>query len=99
MEWTIALFLWIDKIQSYSDGYGGVDGGWNYIDRLYSFASGGMRDDNFIHEVSTLVMKGNLPSRNSITGSEADEMENVARVRSEYFLQVLDAMGLVYSKR
>ena len=98
MEWTIALFLWIDKIQSYSDGYG-VDGGWKYIDQLYSFVREGMVDDNFIYEVSTLVMKGNLPSRNSITGSEADEMEYVARVRSEYFLQVLDALGLVYSKR
>ena len=46
------LFDWIDKVQSYNKD------GFNYIKELHIFADGGMKDDQFITKVGSIVQSG-----------------------------------------
>jgi len=66
MRWTVALFEWIDRVQSYDDvDDGGGDGDgvvlgrrrWNYIDRLHSFA----HTNDVIKSVQSSFLVGTPP--------------------------------------
>jgi hypothetical protein len=46
--WDVALFEWIERIQSNSDTF-------NYLEKLHEFVDGGFQDDSFILAVSRLV--------------------------------------------
>ena len=53
MKWMVALFEWIDRIQSYDNG-----SDWNYITQLKLFVHRGAKDLKFIDAVSSLVSRG-----------------------------------------
>lgn len=50
--WDIAMFEWVERIQSYDDG------NFNYIDALKRFVNGGMQDPSFIESVSNILVNG-----------------------------------------
>ena len=52
MQWTVGLFEWTDRIQTYSKN------GWNYMDQLKKFVDGGYTDFSFIDAVSGIVNIG-----------------------------------------
>lgn len=52
MQWTVGLFEWTDRIQTYSKD------GWNYMDQLKKFADGDYEDFSFIDAVSGVVNIG-----------------------------------------
>jgi hypothetical protein len=52
MQWTVGLFEWMDRIQTYSKN------GWNYMDELKKFVDGGYTDFSFVDAVSGVVNIG-----------------------------------------
>jgi len=56
LVWDIALFEWIERIQTYNDG------NFNYQDALNEFVAGGMTDTSFINTVSKIVARGSSTS-------------------------------------
>lgn len=53
LVWDVALFEWVDRVQSYeSDKWG------SYLDNLRAFADGGYEDSEFIIKVSRIVATG-----------------------------------------
>jgi hypothetical protein len=52
MRWTVAMFEWADRIQSYSESK------WAYDSQLTQFVDGGMIDDSFIMSVGRILSNG-----------------------------------------
>ena len=56
LRYIVALFHWIDRVQSYSNG----ETGWDYLDQLKRFVDGGMKEDDgtsFIDTVSSVLTR------------------------------------------
>lgn len=48
------MFEWVDRIQSYYN----ANTEWDYMDELYKFVDGGMKDEVFIDSLNRIVAKG-----------------------------------------
>ena len=65
MRWMLALFNWVDRVQHYSGGDSGEDGGWNYIQRSVHFLEDfkksnfiDMDSKHFIDEIGSVLDQG-----------------------------------------
>ena len=55
MKWIVALFEWINRIQTYSNS----ESKWNYMAQLKLFVDGGMKDSRiFIDAISSIITRG-----------------------------------------
>jgi hypothetical protein len=81
LKWIAGFFYWMKSVQPY-------DSGWNYLDNLKAFVSGGMQDTSFIDAVSGIVNRGchNPPCPNG-SGQLDGGYE-----RSENFSKVLEVL-------
>ncbi|KAL7541020.1 hypothetical protein ACHAXR_010560, partial [Thalassiosira sp. AJA248-18] len=62
--WDIALFEWIERIETYDDG------NFNYREKLHQFVEGGMKDISFINTVSKIVVEGSADTDGTIQARE-----------------------------
>jgi hypothetical protein len=51
MRWTVAMFEWAERVQTYSNK-------WTYTTELTNFVDGGMTDDSFIMSASRVLSNG-----------------------------------------
>jgi hypothetical protein len=93
MQWTVGLFEWTDRIQTYSKD------GWNYMDELKKFVDGGYKDFAFIDAVSGVVnigCHGPYPCRGF--GDRAVEPHN-KRDRNDTFQRFLNQLKVASNFR
>ena len=92
LRWIVALFEWVERIQSYND-----DNGWNYMEQLHAVMEGDLLNDlkfeqnHFIDAVGGIVHQG-CPS----PPCDKDNLQRVhlARERKANFKVVLEALEL-----
>lgn len=85
MQWTVGLFEWTDRIQTYSKS------GWNYMDELKKFVDGGYTDFSFVDAVSGVVNIGCHDPPCQGFGDRAVEPHN-KRDRNDTFQRFLNQL-------
>lgn len=83
LKWVAGIFYWMSSVQVYNKD------GWNYIQQLRSFVTGGLTDPAFINSVSGIVNRG---CHNPPCGT--GDLHN-GPLRASNFQKVLKIMGLV----
>lgn len=54
IRWVVAMFEWIDRVQTYYDS----KNGWEYMSKIYDFVDGGMKDESFLEATNNILAKG-----------------------------------------
>ena len=92
MQWTVGLFEWTDRVQSYSKD------GWNYMDELKKFVDGGYKDFSFVDAVSGVVNIGCHDPPCQGFGDRAVEPHN-KRDRNDTFQRFLNQLKVARAFR
>ena len=83
------MFEWVDRVQSYY--HPKTD--WDYMDKLYDFVDGGMKDESFLDEANSIVAKGcHLASCEELSSIRS----NSFRFGYERKLNILNILRLVF---